>query len=495
MKTAFDIQIRALECQQCGAPVTTETRAAGEVTCTFCGTVNRLTERTRAHRPPPSAADEVARLSRLAAQKSSPISGHAYDLSRPPLGFTGDASMLEPAWLDAEWKRVKARPPGSVEEQRSLIWLAFAVASARIEEAKPAEARAALGSALERVTDPGFQHLVRCRLASEALRAGDLDAAEGWLSECDPAAEVLELDSAYREPLARLHLARRNPSAALGVLGTYAADIPWHSSHEATAARLRLHAMEVSGRDVEPELRQMIALYGEQPTLERLAQEDLAPKARRAFLRAGMMDLAKQRDAVPTGIALLRGPMKRVPFYALVLSVLALIPRCAFDMDPIMGAPGHVVCPKLCDDCHGPWRVFTHWTQTGPGEYSSNGPSYFCPAPSNGIAEMSDDQLGLSMYQLGQYELTLSPFPATFLTFFAFFLLFLPVGVMGARAAAKLKRDALTRRVHDTALDLREPAPDPVPTGGGVGSVFVTFVLSIAVPVLIALALIIADLA
>ncbi len=99
------------------------------------------------------------------------------------------------------------------------------------------------------------------------------------------------------------------------------------------------------------------------------------------------------------------------------------------------------------------------------------------------------------MHQLGQYELGLSPFPATFLTFFAFFLLFLPVGVMGTRAAAKLKRDALTRRVHDTALDLREPAPDPVSAGGGIGSVFVTFVRAIAVRVLIALALIVADLA
>ena len=88
--TAFDVHIRTLECDRCGAPIATGEHG-GQVTCAYCGVVNIVeTRRVAAGAGTKrSMADEVARLSRLKAQQLNPVQAHAYDLTRPPCGLSG----------------------------------------------------------------------------------------------------------------------------------------------------------------------------------------------------------------------------------------------------------------------------------------------------------------------------------------------------------------------------------------------------------------------
>jgi hypothetical protein len=85
-----------------------------------------------------------------------------------------------------------------------LCWLATTIADRHAEAGEPLRARAALETALDLLPDAGHRHILRCQLAVLAAREGELQAAEAWLAECDPAPEVLALDTEYR--LARVEL-------------------------------------------------------------------------------------------------------------------------------------------------------------------------------------------------------------------------------------------------------------------------------------------------
>ena len=152
--SAFDITIRALECQKCAAPINAPS-AGGQVTCHYCGAVNHIgVRRSDAPGQAQSMADEVARLSQLKSQLEHPVHGHPYDMSRPSGGMRGD----EPdAVIKKAWQAAKATGAGaSPDSQRRLCWLALRLASS---EARRDEitARAVLETALDLLPDVGHR--------------------------------------------------------------------------------------------------------------------------------------------------------------------------------------------------------------------------------------------------------------------------------------------------------------------------------------------------
>ena len=249
--TIFDARTRTVECSRCGAPIAAA-RQGGEVACRYCATLNVVATRAFDAREGRalSLADEVARLTRLQAQLEHPLQGHAYDLRRAPAGFAeGDVARpdardrLRRAWLEA-----KAATAGPGEPQRRLLWIALALAGAHRKAGDALQARAVLETVIGLLEDAGHRHLARCRLADEALAEGDVAAAEGWLAECDPAPEVIELDGPYRAALARARSAKGEFEGALSVVGRREGDVPLEPSLRLPMAAVRIHSLEALGQ-------------------------------------------------------------------------------------------------------------------------------------------------------------------------------------------------------------------------------------------------------
>lgn len=484
--TIFDVHVRTIECSVCGAPVATEIQG-GQVECEYCNSVNIVTNRKRASRAgeKPSMADEVARLARLKAQVENPLTGHAYDMERPPLGWSV-GEVLNPAGRERanqEWSRARAGgTPDTPEEQRKLCWLAMCLADAQRAAREPLKARAVLETALGILGDEGHRHLIRCRLATEAIEEGDHASAQGWLEECDPAPEVLELDSAYRLALALLRVRQGNAAAALSVVGMQNGDVPLDEPVLRSTTLMRVHALELSRYEsqAEEELSRAIERFGQKDVLPYLDAWGLAPqtrhRAQQAALRSKLSALVSERLSLKSGfLSAASSTLVRLPLWALILLIPIAATRCVADADPLFGVYGHVLCPEVCDDCRGPARVVTVWTG-GNGSYSSNGAQYFCPANTNNIDDMTDEQLEFSSHLLTHWELSwIAAVGASFLIVLVLLLPFAPFLIVRRKLGDGGRAAELDQGIAAIAQQLREPPPPrpPQPLGGLAWALFV----------------------
>ncbi|HMA93384.1 MAG TPA: hypothetical protein VKP30_11905, partial [Polyangiaceae bacterium] len=394
----FDYRLQTLNCPSCGAPVVTS-REGGSVRCAYCASSCVVTARAPAPRAGlrSSLAEEAARLSRLKAQLEHPVVGHFYDLTRPPSGFEqwvpGGAANVER--LLGEWSRAIQEPLGErAEVQRRVCWMALRVASVPIPSAPdPMRTRVLLETTLGWLIDEGYRHFIRCRLAQAALEAGDLDAAEGWMTECDWAPEVLELDSALRMTRSWLACRRCRADDVLELLGGEGAPLPIAAYQQDEAARLRVDAFEtLKQTDAATRGFQLLAAKnGLVAESERFALSNLAPQTVRAALCRGLAEMTRKRIvSLRTKIAELARrreqftaksatkPLRWLPVHAMALALAVLLVRCSYNVDPLGGSYGYVLCPKVCSECRGPTRTVTEWVDTGPGERGTNGPQYFC---------------------------------------------------------------------------------------------------------------------
>lgn len=482
----FEIGARVIECPRCGAPVRGP-REGGEILCGACGAPDRMAPRD--DRPPsalPSPSDEIDRLARLRIQAEHPAGGHAYDLHPAPLGWSAADLAARGARerLLREWTAARAAGVGTAEEGRRLLWLALRRADAERAAGQPAKARAALETALELLPDAGHRQLARFRLAAEALAEGDAASAEGWLSPCDPAPRVLEIDGAWREIRARVKAAQGDPRGVLEATGERAETVPVHPDFAASLTAYRVHALESLGHLDEGRAELAAATDAARATL---AREALAPRLREEGRRSALAALAAQRDQLPTGLAALRGPLATIPALALAGLVAVTIPRCFFDADPFLGAHGYVLCPHRCEGCTGPLRVYTAWSHSG-GEHSTNGPDYYCASPGNRVATMSERELEGARHQLDRYELSFAPAAATYLTFLLLLLPLVPIlGLRGHRGAAR-RRAELEEAMATLASTLSPPAdpPERAPGRAALGS----WSMLVIGPALVALAVI-----
>jgi LSD1 subclass zinc finger protein len=491
----FDLRIRTTECGQCGAPIESQ-RHAREIRCRYCQTVNVIAERTAEPRRQRSnsVADEIARTSQLKAQLEHPVAGHAYDLQSPPLGWnknTNKNEQLRKLWLETKSSIVSNQDPDVCHQ---LLWLGFQLADSYRQSNEPQKARAVLETCLELVSDPGHHHLIRCRLASEAVVAGELEAAEAWLEECDPAPEVLELDSAYREAAALVKTAQQDYKAVLALVGKNRDSVPIQPEHGALLDQLRIHALESLGHEEQAitELQATMNLYGEQKTLTAMVKNHLAPKSVFHKKYRQLQELANRKRYQPTLLYLYCHSLTTLPLLALILLGVVTIPRCFLSADPLLGAHGYVLCPHVCNDCTGPFRTFTNWTDHG-NEYSTNGPQYFCDTPKYKVNSMSKREMERQLYLFKRNELSWSPGAATYLILLIFVLPTVPVVATRRYRRKAVERVNLDAEIQALAAELGQPIPElPKPS---LSSTLSSPVIALTAAVLIPLLIIVLELA
>jgi hypothetical protein len=448
---AFDPRLRSVECGQCGqgTPLTVSFEG-GLASCRTCGHTVELLPRD--DRPPGTTAsspsDEIARQTRLFLQLRHPIPGHPYDLSVPPPGFTADperdkgsGDALRSAWNAAR----KSLPTASVAKQRDALWIALHLVDVQLAEGNPHGARALLETALDTIADSGLQHLLRCRLSALSLWDDAPEAAEYWLAGCDPAPEVVQLDATYREAQARLAARAGRPEEVLGWVGSAHGSVAVPPAWERAFDTLRIAALgalpgAADGDRAFAELSRAIALHGDGPVFSDLGPAD--PSVRR-FQREAMGRLAESRDAIPTGATAVFAELARLPLLALGVMVLVTLPRMFFDADPFGGAHGYALCPLVCADCTGPFRVHTEWHHH-EGSHSTNGSDYYCATPTNEIFSLSDAEISRERPQLRPYKLAWAPGA---LTYASLLLLLTPVS-----ALTGLREHFLNRRRRERLL-------------------------------------------
>jgi hypothetical protein len=384
--------------------------------------------------------------------------------------------------------------------------VAFQLADAFDAADKPDYERAVLETALERLSDDGHRHLVRCRLALEAIAEGDVPSAEGWLAECDPMPEVPELDSAYRRARAHVAATRGDGAGILGLVGREAGNMPVHPSQENAIRRLRIHGLDALGeRDAaDRALKEALAAQGQttkagadKGTKTVSVGSTVATDRRERFLqqmrkeKLGLRPLLRrrleERNAVTGGTSTaLASQLWLWPLRASLLFVVITIPRCFFDADPLLGVNGYALCPSFCEGCDGPFRIHTHWTHHDDS-HSTDGPRYFCRKPGSATEELSDEAFFRKTADLSEYELYVAPAMTSYLILLGLSFVLLPFGVRKTRRRNDHRKDQLEREVSALAASLGEGVPnataDPRPLRRGL----TVAAAAVVIPVLVTL--------
>ena len=291
----FDLLVRAVACSNCGAPLKVGVEG-GTVVCEFCDTTNLVQTRPQeAEHQKPSAADEVARLARLAQQREAKVD-NPFDMSTPPKGLSEDA---DDATLRAELGRILAKPDDetlAADEQR-ICWIAVTLADRAKDAGDPLRARAQLEGALDHLPDAGYRHLLRARLAVLAARSGEPAAAAAWLAGCDPAPEVLALDTVYRLARAELDLHAGRDDAARERLGTDG--IPYDSAYSNERTMLEAVLTKRAGDNVKAYESLELRTSLDPAFLERLRASGLSPELIEDYETTQATVAERMRWAVP----------------------------------------------------------------------------------------------------------------------------------------------------------------------------------------------------
>lgn len=269
--TAHDPQLRALLCTSCGAPLAVP-REGGAVTCTYCRTTAQIDRfhldpvRLSSLGPGPALdpeARERARLTSLRAQADTyDASTNLYAFYEAPPGLEHfDAilddeptkpHLLHEAFVEAI--RHLAASRGALEYQRRVHWIARKLKQMHTVSQTEPDPQPYLETARELLTDPGFQQILRCDLASLARARGDLAAAEAWLESCDPRPGQLDLDSDYRSTASRLAIEREDWPRVLALCGESHEAIPMEPASVPMLTLHRIAALERLGRPADAEV-------------------------------------------------------------------------------------------------------------------------------------------------------------------------------------------------------------------------------------------------
>ncbi len=104
--------------------------------------------------------------------------------------------------------------------------------------------RAVLESAVEATAGHRDQQIFRCVLSRAAARAGDVPAAEDWLTACDARSRDLHADGAYRYTAAYISTYKKHYPRVLDLLGMRVGDIPFANNLDVICSVLRANAHE-----------------------------------------------------------------------------------------------------------------------------------------------------------------------------------------------------------------------------------------------------------
>jgi hypothetical protein len=109
------------------------------------------------------------------------------------------------------------------------------------------EVRSLIETALEYIRDPCHQQVLHARMSTLAVLAGDTAAAEAWLARCNPFADDLEMDSAYRIARALVATALEHWAEVIKVLGRRPRDVPIARACDDVCSILRANALDRQG--------------------------------------------------------------------------------------------------------------------------------------------------------------------------------------------------------------------------------------------------------
>jgi hypothetical protein len=141
-------------------------------------------------------------------------------------------------------------------------------------------------------------------MAGAARAVGDLDDAEDWLAQCDPAPALIDLDSAYRVNVSAVALARGRWGRALEVLGPVDGLIPFDPASRMLVRVARAAALEGAGNHgaAEAEVKAAVVQHGRVDVKSVLDINDSVSTARATWLRL------ESRKDLPRGAVRVRSP-------------------------------------------------------------------------------------------------------------------------------------------------------------------------------------------
>lgn len=290
---------RIVMCPHCGGPLDAPING-GRATCTYCGVTVTIEPRPALRGPrslltPVNDPAERARIARLHGMaRKFDASTNPYSLDNQPQGFEDidgfDCSRATAHRLEGALRAGIAERDTYLE--RTLWWIGERLVNLWHLRGDYVRAEAVAQTLAEALTDPRLRQSVFCTLAGHARRAGDLDAAETWLAQCDPTPEHLELDNDYRIEVGMLSLARSRWDDALFAVGAVAGALPWSSQSAAMAFLVRTAAHEALGQRItaDEDLREAID-YIEELTLGR--NRELAQGGQETLVRR----LSRERAA------------------------------------------------------------------------------------------------------------------------------------------------------------------------------------------------------
>jgi len=249
MQQTYDLELRVLSCDVCGAPFEA-LPDGGSVTCSYCGTTMVIGRRKLDPVRLGHALTGAARIAKLRLQSGRPLPDNPYSTQQPPPGCETLTRSGQPAVIEQLAVRFReavalVRADPAFDHQRLLWWCATMLNQGYGMHDKHLERRAVLERAIEEITDPGFRHMLFVNLAGAAARFGEIDAAHEWIGKCDPAPEDILLDSGYRIGLASV-LVRENGKAArvLVLVGARIGEVPEAHQYRMMFAVPRIHGYE-----------------------------------------------------------------------------------------------------------------------------------------------------------------------------------------------------------------------------------------------------------
>jgi predicted transcriptional regulator len=259
--------LRVLVCPNCGAPIQVAP-AGGSITCTYCRVTCVLDARpalrsgklTLLDPASPAERERVEKLRILAATYDD--SEDRLSLNKVPQAYVDvdgfDMSRATAKRLDKAFRAAVAQRDEVPE--RTLWWLAERLVNLWNMRNDRARAGAVAQTAVEALVDPDFKHGMYTQLASSARHSDDLDEAETWLAQCNPATTQLALDNSFRTAVAHLCLARHDPTTALKMVGEVATTFPWAPPVAPMAWLLRAASHELRGAhaSADEDLREII---------------------------------------------------------------------------------------------------------------------------------------------------------------------------------------------------------------------------------------------
>lgn len=247
MKTTFGFNIRVLLCPNCAAP--SEVPPTGGLNyCGYCGYQSQLVPRNQTPLAPQGRGhvNEIQRLQNLRAQDGKPL------LPPPALQPLMEAGQLASWKIDEAvqiWQSTRQQLSTSQDfnAAEQLLFLTMMLANHYSQTKDDMRQRAMFESALEAFSLPRHQQVMRGFLARNAVKEGDIAAAEQWIAPCDPASDDLQSDSAYRISRAMIETAKGDFNAVLKVIGRSQTEVPIMDAMDAIATVLRANAWEKLG--------------------------------------------------------------------------------------------------------------------------------------------------------------------------------------------------------------------------------------------------------